>query len=390
MSNINFETALIEDDKKGLHFVLTPLSCDKNDVYKYFIKYSEKISRDHYLVTIEPGENSDHIDYSRFMEYESSSSGKFFFINNIRFFMYYNVEYFNKSNVLIFLVSISDLEEIPFRYMLDNFDINFYYPKNLCLDINIDYKKTNTNIYKKQLELYKNEYLKFIKEKENIRDLSISKEFNKSTFDNPANYLNVYYDKIIPSLENISLESAIERAPKFKNIFVELIIKNKKRHLVHMIDNRYGMEAFEVIYNKIDNKVPLIAIKSTESLDSKNKKLQEFNKNNSPKILLTDYIFTGDMMPKNISVYHLTDGGGIENIYSIFEHIKTLNKDSSKDKVFTVISHIASTLKGELTIDNIKELSFSDLLNKYSFRYTELKKRSTKLFLEGTEIKITN
>ena len=387
MSNLDFENVTLESSEGRLFFVLTPLSCDKTDVYKYFVKHSEYIQNNHYLVTIDKGENGDQIDYDSFLSYENNSNGKYFFIDNIRFFMYYNIEFFNKANVLIFLISIGDLLEVPFNYILDNLKVNVFYPNNLCLDVNLEYRKVNTNLYKKQLAKYKSEYLKYIKEKES-RNLSIAEEFKKGSFSNPANYLNVYYDKVIPSLESVSLESALERAPKFKGIFLELLLKNKKRHLIHMVDNKYGMEPFTVIYNKLNTKVELITIKSSDDYDQKYKKLTDFNKDNSPRILLTDYIFTEKMTPKNINVYHLTDGGHIENLYSIFDHIKKLNNFSSQDKNFTVLNHVASTLKGELTSDNIKEIDFSERLARYSVNYNKLKKDSIKTFLEGTVIKI--
>ena len=85
----------------------------------------------------------------------------------------------------------------------------------------------------------------------------------------------------------------------------------------------------------------------------------------------------------------LTDGGSVENIYSIFDHIKTINKYSSDDKYFTVINHVASILKGELTIDNTREIEFTKLLNDLSVRYNIIKGNAGKIFLEGNIIKIT-
>lgn len=378
MSNIDFTEAILEESNR-LYFALTPLSCDKIDVYKFFLKYSEYIQNNHYLVTVNKGENTDRIEYDSFIDYESKSKEKIFFIDNIRFFMYYNIDFFNKSNILIFLIDIQDLEEVPFKYIMDNTTFNTLYPKNLCLDVNLEYKKVSTNIYKNQLTKYKEEFYKYLKTKEeNVYD----------TF-NPANYLNVYYDKIIPSLEDISLEAALERAPKFKSIFLELLLKNKKRHLVNLVDNRYGIEPFTVIYNKLNTKVELIIIKSSDDYITKNKKLAEFNKNNSPKILLTDYIFTGKMIPKNINVYHITNGGQIEHLCSIFDHLKTYSGYNTNDKNFLCINHIASTLKGELTLDNKNEIAFNEILTRYSLEFNKIKENTIKIFLEGNVIKMS-
>lgn len=375
MTNVLIEDVFAKY-KDRVFLIITPLSCDKYDIYKYLTKYSKNISNNNYLVTPNKKEDSiDQINYEEFLSYDNKYNGKYFIIDNIRFFMYYNIEYFNKENYLIFLLSIKDIDSEIFSYINTNLTFNFFYPKNLCLDINLDYKKISTIIYKNQLNVYKNNFLNSITDK----------KINK----NPSEYLNVYYDDIISSLENINLESALDRAPKFKQIILELILKNKKRHLINMVDGKYGIDAFTIIYNKLDNVQPLVIIKSSDDYLDKIKKLEDFNKDNSPKILLSDFIFTKDMTPKNISVYHMTDGGDLENIYSIFDMIKTINKFSKGDKDFLIINHVATGKQEELTIDSTREIKFNKDFKKFTINYNEFKEKSYKLFLEGNEIKIS-
>ena len=104
--SIDFEK-IIEDD--GLWFILTPLSCNKNDIYKKIIKFSDIISNNHKLVTVDKSDNPDHISYDEFAKYQNEKNNTYFFIDNIQFFVYYNIEYYNKSNVLIFLLDILDI-----------------------------------------------------------------------------------------------------------------------------------------------------------------------------------------------------------------------------------------------------------------------------------------
>lgn len=353
-------------------FILTPLSCDKMDVYKTLIKHSELISKNHRLVTVDKSDNPEQINYDEFAKYQTSYNNMFFFIDNIQFFMYYNIEYYNNTNILIFLLNILDISQIPYIYNREKQKSINLYPNNLCIDIKLEYRKLKTYITGNQLLFYKKEYLKFINDKK----------------ENPSKYLNVYFDNIINSLEQASLEQALMRAPKFKTILLEILTKNKKRHLIHLPDNKYGIDAFEVVYNKLNTNIPLIVIKSLFDYNTKIKELAKFNKNNSPAVLLTDYYFTGNNVPKNINMYHITNGGGDEDLISIFDYVKVINKYSKSDKTFEIVNHVASTIKQTLTIDEVNEKEFKEKLDKYTNNYNLLKQKTGKIFVEGNNIKI--
>tara|TARA_R110002110_G_scaffold29603_1_gene105395 strand:+ start:182 stop:1318 length:1137 start_codon:yes stop_codon:yes gene_type:complete len=359
-----------------LVFILTPVSCDKMDIYRTITKCSDLIKNNHKLVTIDKQDNHDQISYEEFVKYQSEQNNTFFFIDNVKFFMYYNIEWYNRSNILIFLINIMDIEDSAYIHNRTKFKAMSLYPKMLCVDVEIEYNKSTTYITKDQLTYYKKEYLKFIEDK------------NKQI--NPSNYLNVYYDKVLNSLENVSLEMALDRAPKFKNIFLQILLKNKKRHLVHLPDNRYGIEPFEIIFNKLNTNITLIVIKSIEDYDSKLKNLAKFNKDNSPAVLLTDYYFVGTNVPKNINLYHITNGGSDEDIISIFDYVKVVNKSSSdkRDRKFEIFNHIATTIKGELTVNDVKEIDFSKKLNSYTTTFNRLKKDGGKIYFEGPKLKI--
>lgn len=250
------------------------------------------------------------------------------------------------------------------------------YPKSFCVDISLEYRKLKTYITGEQLKLYKKEYLEYIR------------KALKDKKDSPEKYLNVYFDKIINNLESTSLEQGLLRAPKFKTIFLELLTKNKKRHLIHLKNNAYGIESFIVLYNKLNTNVPLIVIKSLDDYNKKQTELAKFNSNNSPAILLTDYYFVGSNVPRNINLYHITNGGGDEDIISIFEYIKVINNYSSKENKFEILNHVASTIKGEPTLDELNEKNFKEKFDKNTRNYSILKKSCNNLFLEGSQFKI--
>lgn len=372
-----FEDALFLSN--NIIIILTPVACNKLDVYKEIIKYSDLIRDNHHLVTIDKKENTDQISYEEFAKYQDETNNKIFFIDNIRFFMYYSIEMTNKSNSMIFLIDILDIEETAFSYITENNKFIYFYPRAMSIDIKLDYDIRKTYITNNQLTQYKKEYLKFISDPLK-RDKNITEGLNS-----PSNYLNVYYDKIISSLENTSLENALSRAPKFKTIFLEILTRNKSRHLVHLPDNNYGIEAFEVIFNKLNTGISLTVIKGNLGLTEKMKKLSQFNNNNSPGVILTNYWFLGTNVPKNISYYHITNGGCNEDLTSVFDYVKVINKYSAKSNKFSIINHIATTVKGELTLDELKELEYKKKFERYSNNYNIMKKKSGKLFLEGSK-----
>lgn len=365
-STINTENTLI--------FILTPISCDKTDIYKQITKMSSIIKNNHRLVTVDKNEdNMDQISYEEFGKYQIDYNNVFFFIDNIEFFGYFNIEWHNKSNVLIFLIDITDIEKIPYIYNRDKYKVVNLYPINFCNNIEIIYRNIKSYIVGNQLKQYKEGYLKYIKEK---------------GFD-PSNYLNVYYNKNIKSLKDIfNVERMLELAPKFKSLFLNILTKNKKRHTIHLEDSKYGIEAFKIIYDKINTNIPLIILKTSDGYSEKSQKLSKFNSNNSPGILLSDYWFMGKSVPKNIDIYHIFDGGKKQDFISIFEYVKIINKFSSSDRNLEVINHIASTVKGELTLDEIREIEFKENLEKHLRSFDIVKKKAGKLYLEGTELKI--
>ena len=374
--SVDFEKIIERDD---IVFILTPLSCNKSDIYKKLVKFSDIISKNHKLVTIDKSENPDHISYDEFAKYQNEKNNTYFFIDNIQFFIYYNIEYYNRSNSIIILLDILDIKKFPIYYKdyQDKKGI-ILYPKSFCIDISLHYRKVRNYITGDQLTFYKKEYLEYIR-----KPLKEKKE-------SPAKYLNIYFDKIISSLEATSLEQALLRSPKFKTIFLEILTKNKKRHIIHLVDNKYGLESFVVVYNKLNTNVPLTVIKSNDDYNKKITDLNKFNSNNSPAILLTDYYFVGNNVPKNINYYHITNGGGHEDLISIFEYIKVINKYSSMNNSFEIINHITSTIKGDLTLDEINETVFKEEFDKYTRNFSAYKNRANNLFLEGSQFKIEN
>ena len=210
--SLNLESTI--NTQNTLIFILTPLSCSKTDIYKQITKMSSIIKNNHRLVTVDKNEdNFDQISYEDFANHQMELDNMFFFVDNVEFFGYYNIEWHNKSNVLIFLIDITDIKKIPYIYNRDKYKVVNLYPINFCNNIEVIYRSIKTYITGNQLKQYKEGYLKYIKEKGL----------------NPSKYLNVYYNKNTQSLKDIvNVERMLELAPKFKSLFLNILTKNKK------------------------------------------------------------------------------------------------------------------------------------------------------------------
>lgn len=367
-----------------ISLLLVPYTCNKNTIYDFIIKHSDTIANNHKLVDIEKKNNPNIILFEEFNKYQEENNGMVFIINNIDFFFYYSIDNINKNNVLLFLMDINDILNRKNQTLTSNinnnfdFKYNYLYPRNFCMNINIKYNKQESYIIKEQLATYKKEYLKYIK----------NEDF-KGRY-TPDDILNIYLDDKIKSIENLSLADALLRSPKFKSILVNLLINNKKRHFIRLIDNRSGIDSFVELYNKLNTDIQLMVIRTKNSYEEKEKIIKKINENNSPIIIVSDYYPVKNLTPQNINVYHICDGGDKEDIITIFNFLNLKHNNSVINRDFEIINHIVSTFKGEFTLNQIKETSFHEMFNRLLNNYEDIKKHALTLYLEGTEIKVEN
>jgi hypothetical protein len=369
-----------------LSFVLVPLSSTKEIIYNEMLKYTPVLKYNTLFVSFNK-ENTSTIGYDRIMEMSEMKDNYFFILDDIEMFIYYATDVFNntKNNKYVILVDIQELKKINKIKSIKGItrdDFAVLYPKNFDLPTELVFNDRKDYIYDKQLKQYRDEYIKYKK-------LSYESYNESEMTEKVLGSLNVFLDESVQSLESIPLDKAMLRAPKFKSIFIDILLKNKKRHLVHMINGKYGIDSFISIYNKLDNIIPMIIIRAGDNYNDKIKKLKMFNSSNAPGILLTDYHFTGNMTPKNIDFYHLTNGGHKEDFNTIFDICKSSNYSGSYPRNFTIISHVSSTIGNELTLDEEKSSQFKDTMDEYLKLYNSIKRASLKLYLKGEEFFIT-
>ena len=134
----------------------------------------------------------------------------------------------------------------------------------------------------------------------------------------------------------------------------------------------------------------LVIIRSRESLSEKIKKIRSINHNNSPITILTDFSLVGKMTPTNISYYHITDGGDMEDLITIFDLLKSKNFNGVYSRSLNVVNHLAESIKGDKTVNNAREVVFSERLNSSIIISKKIQEKADNLFIKGDEMFVTD
>jgi hypothetical protein len=386
-----FEDFVAQAKKEHYNLIIqVPLGCDKTIIYSTILKYSQTISKHHYLISSsidEDDRNDNIISYDNLNQKYEENDNTVFFVDNIQIFTFYGsslLKEFKNSNIFIFFLDVVNvLQKVQKLLEVYKENIEFLYPKQFCVDVNIDYNTKKTILGKEQYTEYQKRFLEY-------KSLYEVERIESAVPDRLNGILNVYLDKIIPNLSTVSVEYALQRAPKFKTIIVDLLIKNKNRHLVKMIDGFEGIDSFASIYDKLDNTMKMVIIRSKESLSEKMKKIKSINQNNSPITVLTDMNLTGKISPFNISHYHLTDGGDQNDLITIFDLLKKKNFSGMYSKELFVVNHVAQSLRGDFTINTKHEEVFSGSLSDAISSTKAVQKQAFSLFIKGDEMMVAD
>lgn len=321
----------------------------------------------------------DYIGYNELAAKNESMSNTFFAIFDYNILIHYaaNILTSKSDNRFLIFININEIKLTRKGLSLigTKIDTLFFYARNLDMPINFTSSVRKSYILGDHLKAYLDDYIKTqttvtLDNKENI---------------SAAKLLNVYFDEKIKSLENISLDKGLQRAPKFKTILLDILTKNKKRHIIKMIDGKYGIDSFVTVYNKIKNSPVLVIIKKADNFDTKIKKLQIFNESNAPGVLLTDYNFSQKMMPMNIDYYHITDGGVEDDNITFFESCQAKNYSGTYPRNIELVSHIGVSLGDDVTIDLEKNDKFMTNYNTIIRYYDNIKDSSQPIYLKGNE-----
>lgn len=365
----------------NIFFFLVPLISDKDSFLNTLIKFTPILRGNIKIVTIDNEKKEDYISYSELNARFDTLDNTFFIIYDFNILLHYGMNLISRNSTNKFLIFLN-INEIKLskklKFLIDEGKVQkaaFFYPKNLDMPINFSGAVRKTYIIGNQLKAYLNDYI------ESQNYVSLDNKENTSS----AKLLNVYFDEKIKTLENLSLDKCLQRAPKFKTILLDILTMNKKRHIIRMIDGKYGIDSFVTVYNKLKNNPVLIVIKKADSYDTKIRKLEIFNESNAPGVLLTDYNFSRNMIAKNIDCYHVTDGGSPDDNISFFDMCQGKNYSGTYPRNMEMISHIGVGIDEEFTIDMEKNEAFMDKYNKLLIAFDYTKKLSIPLYLKGNE-----
>lgn len=344
-----------------------------------------------YVTWKENEENSSYITYDKLMEFRSKYKKCLFIADSWQNFNVYFEEIFedninNNYHMMMFdnkpkkkKSNIDITSYIP--------NIHFIWPQFADLDFEIIENKRNVMLNKKQSDNYYSLYSNFNKfyMNENLVNLQVSK-------DDLYGNLNVYYDNIVSNLSNTSMDVAFNRSPKFKNLITDLLLENKKRHIVYMMDGKYGLDAFTHLYNQVkskNNSIPyLLVIKENDGPQEIIKKLMGFNSTNVPTILATDYIFEAPNLPINVDCFKFVNGGNLKSIDLLLDLPKAEFYTGTYPRKFEITSYVSKTINNIVTLDMIDQQNFTKELNKLIYSNLACKK-SAKIFVKGDEFYIS-
>lgn len=356
------EFVKIENIFRGywINALLIPVLYDPVNIYNILIKNSRLLSENSKFVSADDNEDAREnykISYDRFKSFNEKNENYYFFIDNYEMVEFYALESMKKRrnvNYYIILLNLENIKKIYdtfFKKLTVKDDYTFFSLPSI--DLKFDFQaieEKKTEIFGKHLEQYKKKIVEYLDSK-NI-DPSSNQTLNYKR--EAKNILNIYFDKIITkTLTNLNLEDALNRAPKFRYLLLSILTQNKKRHLIRMIDGQYGINSFVTIFNKIESNMEMIIIRKSDKYEDRVKKLKNFNICNSPKIILTDYNFSGNSIPKNINYYHLFDGGRSEDLITFLACLKSKNYSGLYPRQFKIVSHYAITPnQAEETLDS--------------------------------------
>jgi hypothetical protein len=363
----------------SVFYFLVPLVSDKETFLNTLIKFTPNLRNNVKIVTIDSDKKEDYIAYNELASKNETLSNTFFAIFDYNILVHYAGNILNTKSDNRFLIFINineiNLSKKSISLIGPKTNVVFFYAKNLDMPINFTSSVRKSYILGDHFKAYLDDYIR------TQSTVSLDNKENTSS----AKLLNVYFDEKIKSLENISLDKALQRAPKFKTILLDILTKNKKRHIVKMIDGKYGMDSFVTVYNKLKNSPVLVTIKKADNFDTKIKKLQIFNESNAPGVLLTDYNFSQKMMPMNIDYYHITDGGVEDDNITFFESCQGRNYSGTYPRNIELLSHIGVSLGDDITIDLEKNDKFMKNYNIIIRNYDDIKMNSYPVYLKGNE-----
>lgn len=368
MSEILFSDYIKSINK--LVIVRVPLIFENIKVAKIYMRYLSPFFEKIYIVTGEKNkkymENNDfYITKDQIDEIQRNESLES--PENI-LFIFENLYLYKKNNYKNLLLKGFSTFENNFILNENDFDI---FESNFT---NMEIKVEIIDRYNRMNEEHEKKYKEIKENNLNVKFLS--------------SYGNIFLDKIIKSTTEVNkLNKIFNRTPKMKNLFLDLLLNNKNRHIIYMSDNKYGLPAFKDIYEKIDKKnklPPLFIISDNDSDKEIINKVNIFNSIKAPYVLVTSRYLENIIVPNNINDIRILnidmEGSAIKDFKKI-----VLAKNYSLNRYPRSINVIfySNKMKNDESIDSVINRNNKKILYELLAEYNE---NSGDLFIKEDKI----
>ena len=379
--NLTFPLEIvIKDDNKVLYTICVPIVSSKKDLAMVIKKRLNEYFPEVFYVSWEKEDNSSYITYEQLNDYAEKYTSCLFIANVIDEFNPYINELVKNNKTGNYFLTFNDIlikSEILMSIVKD-IDTSSFWPSFADLDIQYTYDTRKNYLTPSNSQLY-SDILSQIKldQKEDEKKLK--------------GILNVYLDNKVKSLTELDMNKCLLRSPKFKNIIIDLLLNNKIRHYIYMIDGMGGIDSFKIIYDKVrenNKEIPyMVIIKETDDDITKSEKMRSLNETNSPVVLLTDIAFKNTNMPMNIDSVKIVNGGDEKIIDTIFNLSNAKYYTGIYPRKISIINYLSINTSGVKTLDQTNYYYF-----KANFITTEENfmrcRKNRKLIIENNKIMV--
>ena len=379
-------------NNKSVFLFCVPVICTKKDlgnVLRKRLSNSNAFSNIYY-VSWDENITSNNLSYSELVATATKTQNVVYIIDSFKSFNIYLSDLFTQGGSKNIYLILYDFGTQKSKEISSKLYAQLY-PGFLDLEVNFDYSERKCYMSEEQSKTYLKKYADY--QKLNREEVLI--EENQNNIPEILGIQNVYIDSVYNSATN-NLDVLFSRSPKFRSIITDILLHNKKRHFIKMISGKYGIDSFESMYNLVtldrsETMFPyLMVIKSSDTLQEKIDKMREFNISNRPMVLLTNFSFGKDLVPKNVDYVRLTNGGRREDLYEIVNLVKAGNYTGSYPRKLEIVCYTSIAKNSITSLDQENYKNFIDYFTEY-LRFGNIcknEKNIIDLYIKGEEIYI--
>ena len=397
------DSVLVETDKLSdfirqvkLAIITLPPVLDKLKVEDILIRYFSAMKFDKFPNIVRFGwepkdyevKDGTYQNFDRLLEFNKKESGALFIIRDIKTFNVYASQVLsgNSRNYFIILIDgIIKKEDLVVSENLSS-DMSYLWPTFGDFQTEYDISVDKSFIEGEHLDYYNKSLVKLYIKQDYDKQIDDSEETKKRS----REILNVFLDDRVKNLNNpgLTLNEAIKRAPKFRNILTSCLLNHDKRILVKMNEGDFGLDSFSYIWSKL-KKIPVkpLFVRSVESFEGRKRNIENLPES-GPILVFTDHILTNDLIPKNLDHFYISGGGTYMDLYTILDISKARNYPKLEFPREISIVNFITTLKGDVSesIDVIDRLKFINDLTTMTENIQKLKSLSFHMSIKGQEI----